>query len=76
MSEHKFVRDTLSKAVLNTDVNALEQYRFARDQRLQEQNILQNCVDDISSLKDDMVEIKNLLLKISEKYYGKESPKT
>ena len=67
MSEHKFVRDTLSKAVLNTDVNALEQYRIARDQRLQEQNILQNCVDDISSLKDDMVEIKNLLLKISEK---------
>ena len=67
MSEHKFVRDTLSKAVLNTDVNALEQYKFARDQRLQEQNILQNCVDDISSLKDDMVEIKNLLLKISEK---------
>ena len=67
MSEHKFVRDTLSKAVLNTDVNALEQYRVARDKRLQEQNILQNCVDDISSLKDDMVEIKNLLLKISEK---------
>jgi hypothetical protein len=67
MSEHKFVRDTLSKAVLNTDVNALEQYKFARDQRLQEQNVLQNCVDDISSLKDDMVEIKNLLLKISEK---------
>ena len=67
MSKHKFVRDTLSKAVLNTDVNALEQYKFAREQRLQEQNILQNCVDDISSLKDDMVEIKNLLLKISEK---------
>ena len=67
MSEHKFVRDTLSKAVLNTDINALEQYKFAREQRLQEQNILQNCVDDISSLKDDMTEIKNLLLKISEK---------
>jgi len=67
MSEHKFVRDTLSKAVLNTDVNALEQYKITRDQRLQEQNILQNCVDDISSLKDDMTEIKNLLLKISEK---------
>ena len=67
MSEHKFVRDTLSKAVLNTDVNALEQYKITRDQRLQEQNILQNCVEDISSLKDDMTEIKNLLLKISEK---------
>ena len=66
MSEHKFVRDTLSKAVLNTDVNALEQYKITRDQRLQEQNILQNCVEDISSLKDDMNEIKNLLIKLSE----------
>tara|TARA_B100000470_G_scaffold21103_1_gene13865 strand:+ start:809 stop:1012 length:204 start_codon:yes stop_codon:yes gene_type:complete len=67
MSEHKFVRDNLSKAVLNTDINALEQYKIARDKRLQEQSILQNCVTDISSLKDDMKEIKNLLLKISER---------
>mgnify|MGYP006090172315 CR=1 FL=1 len=67
MSEHKFVRDNLSKAVLNTDINALEQYKIARDKRLQEQSILQNCVTDISSLKDDMQEIKNLLLKISER---------
>ena len=66
MIEHKFVRDTLSKAVLNTDINALEQYKFARDKRVQEQSVIQNCVDDISSLKDDMKEIKNLLLKISE----------
>lgn len=67
MSEHKFVRDTLSKAVLNTDTNGLEAYKMARDRRLQEQTTLQNCVEDISSLKDDMQEIKNLLLKISEK---------
>jgi hypothetical protein len=67
MSEHKFVRDTLSKAVLNTDLNALEQYKFARNQRLQEQSTLQDCVSDINTLKDDMQEIKNLLLKISEK---------
>ena len=66
MIEHKFVRDTLSKAVLNTDVNALEQYRFARDQRLQEQNILQECVSNIDVLKKDIQDIKNLLLKISE----------
>ena len=66
MSEHKFVRDTLSKAVLNTDINSLEQYKMTRDKRLQEQTTLQNCVDDISSLKDDMNEIKNLLIKLSE----------
>ena len=67
MGEHKFVRDNNSKAVLNTDVNALEQYKIARDRKMKEESTLQNCVDDISSLKDDMTEIKNLLLKISEK---------
>ena len=67
MIEYKFVRDDNSKAVLNTDVNALEQYKIARDRKMKEESILQNCVDDISSLKDDMQEIKNLLLKISEK---------
>jgi len=67
MSEHKFVRDNLSKAVLNTDINALEQYKLIRNKRLEEQSTLQNCVDDISNLKNDMKEIKNLLLKISER---------
>jgi len=67
MSEHKFVRDDLSKAVLNTDISGLDAYKIARDRRLQEQTTLQNCVEDISSLKNDMIEIKNLLLKISEK---------
>jgi hypothetical protein len=67
MSEHKFVRDNLSKAVLNTDISALEQYKIARDQKIKEQDILQNCVTDINTLKDDMQEIKNLLLKLSEK---------
>jgi len=67
MIEYKFVRDDNSKAVLNTDVNALEQYKIARDRKMKEESTLQNCVDDISSLKDDMTEIKNLLLKISEK---------
>ena len=66
MSEHKFVRDILSKAVLNTDINSLEQYKMTRDKRLQEQDTLQNCVTDINTLKDDIQEIKNLLLKMSE----------
>ena len=67
MSEHKFIRDTVSSAVLNTDLNALEQYKLAREKKLQEQTVIQNCVNDINILKNDMQEIKNLLLKISEK---------
>ena len=67
MSEHKFIRDNNSKAVLNTDVSALEQYKITRDRKMKEQTTLQNCVADINILKDDMQEIKNLLLKMSEK---------
>ena len=66
MSEHKFVRDNLSSAVLNTDGSGLEQYKIARDQRLREQDILNNCINDINILKTDMQEIKNLLIKMSE----------
>ena len=66
MSEHKFVRDDTSKAILNTDVSALEQYKFSRKQRMNEQNLLRQCVSDVNTLKDDMTEIKNLLLKLSE----------
>ena len=66
MNEHKFVRDDTSKAVLNTDRNALEQYKIEKIRRENEYNTLQNCVDDINTLKDDMQEIKNLLLKMSE----------
>ena len=66
MSEHKFVRDNNSKAVLNTDISALEQYKIAREQKMKEQSTLQNCVADINTLKDDMQEIKNLLIKMSE----------
>ena len=66
MNEYKFTRDDFSKAVLNTDLSALEQYKLARNQRLKEQSILKNCVNDINILKKDMQEIKNLLIKMSE----------
>ena len=66
MNEYKFIRDEYSSAVLNTDVSALEQYKIARDQRLREQDILNNCINDINILKTDMQEIKNLLIKMSE----------
>ena len=67
MNEYKFTRDDFSKAVLNTDLTALEQYKLARNQRLKEQSILNNCVNDINILKENMQEIKNLLIKMGEK---------
>ena len=66
MNEYKFIRDEYSSAVLNTDISALEQYKIVRDQRLKDKHTLKQCVEDIGSLKNDMQEIKNLLLKMSE----------
>ena len=66
MSEHKFIRDHVSNAVLNTDVSSWENYKIERARREQEQDILKNCVNDINILKKDMQEIKNLLIKMSE----------
>ena len=66
MNEHKFIRDNNSNAVLNTNINALEQYKISRNQRLQEKEVLQNCVVDINTLKEDMRDIKNLLIKMNE----------
>ena len=66
MSEYKFVRDDNSNAVLNTNINGLEQYKISRKQRLQEKEVLQNCIADINILKEDMRDIKNLLIKMNE----------
>ena len=66
MNEHKFIRDRVSNAVLNTDTSALENNKIERARREQEQDILNNCVTDINILKEDMQEIKNLLIKMSE----------
>ena len=66
MNEHKFIRDRVSNAVLNTDTSALENYKIERARREREQDILNNCVTDINILKEDMQEIKNLLIKMSE----------
>jgi|APSaa5957512535_1039671.scaffolds.fasta_scaffold347472_2 hypothetical protein len=67
MSELKYTRDSNSSAVLNTDKTALSRYKINRAIKLEEQKKLQDCITDINTLKDDMQEIKNLLLKISEK---------
>jgi len=66
MNEYKFIRDEYSSAVLNTDISSLEQYKITRDQRLKDKHTLKQCVEDIGSLKNDMQEIKNLLIKMSE----------
>ena len=61
---NSFVRDLHSKALINTDRVALENYRKKRQmemlqaQRLQEMEIK---VEELVTVKDEMLEIKSLL---------------
>ena len=59
----KFIRDDLSKAVINTDIKGFSQYK-ARKAHLNEMRDMKN---DVDSLKDEITEIKNLLMMLVEK---------
>jgi hypothetical protein len=61
--EEDLVRDPLSRAVLNTNNSSLEKYRTSRSK----QRDLENTIKDVQGLKRDMILIKDLLEKISEK---------
>jgi len=59
----KFIRDDLSKAVINTDIKGFSQYK-SRKAHLNE---MRNMKNDVDSLKDEITEIKNLLMLLVEK---------
>lgn len=54
------VKDTVTKAVLNTDLTSLEAYRAQRNKQIQKDN-------DIERLKEDVKEIKDILQLLVEK---------
>jgi hypothetical protein len=61
------VRDTSNKAVINTNAGEYQRYIRQRDEALQRQQMIQQNADDIASLKNDMADIKTLLLQIINK---------
>ena len=65
-----YVRDLHSKALLNTDRVALENHR--QKMRLQEQQksewqIMKNKVDELNTVREEMLEIKSLLQELLHK---------
>jgi len=65
-----FVRDLHSKALLNTDRVALENHR--QKMRLQEQQksewqIMKSKVDELNTVREEMLEIKSLLQELLHK---------
>ena len=66
----RFVRDLHSKALLNTDRVSLENFRqrkitFVRQE--DEWNSIKNKVEELNILKDEMMEIKDLLRQLLSK---------
>ena len=66
----RFMRDVHSKALLNTDYNALQQHRRERIYFQSQQNdinILRTQVEELSSIREEMLEIKILLKEVIRK---------
>jgi len=62
MSEHKFIRDTTSNAIINTDIEGLRKYKA----RKAESKKIVDLKNDVDSIKDEMSEIRQLLTKLVE----------
>jgi hypothetical protein len=60
-------RDAHSKALLNTDMTALQNYRLKKQKAQEQAQEFRMMKSEISSLKEDLSEIRQLLLAISKK---------
>jgi hypothetical protein len=59
----KLERDLNSKAILSTNMNALENYKEARKQKQQE-------AEELKSMKNDIVELKEMIQTLIGKQNG------
>ena len=66
----RFIRDVHSKALLNTDYNALQLHRRERTYFQKQQsdiNILRTQVEELTTIRVEMLEIKTLLTEFLNK---------
>ena len=59
----ELIRDMDSKAVLNTNLTALQAYKKKREK----QQEIQSAVDDINNLRQEVNELKTLMQRILDK---------
>ena len=65
-----FVRDLHSKALLNTDKVALENHRHRQrfvEQQQSEWQVMKSKVDELNTVREEMLEIKSLLQELLHK---------
>jgi|LauGreDrversion4_2_1035121.scaffolds.fasta_scaffold1537052_2 hypothetical protein len=59
----ELIRDMDSKAVLNTNLNALQAYKKKREK----QQEIQSAVEDINNLRQEVNELKTLMQRLLDK---------
>ena len=59
------IRDNSTRAILSNDSNQYDNYLQRRAQRQQGKDRIDNMENDLKSLKDDINEIKTLLIELS-----------
>ena len=62
-----FYRDTESMGLINRDRNGLDDYNMKRKMLITQKDEINKVRTEIDSLKQDMTEIKQMLLKIMDK---------
>jgi|TARA_R110001592_G_scaffold60496_8_gene183967 hypothetical protein len=65
------VRDTHSKAIINTNVGAYEAAIARKNMVKRQKDDLRNATREINTLKSEMHEIKGLLLQLVDKENGR-----
>ena len=63
IEQTQYVRDVNSKAVLNTNKKALDNYKFARKRKMNE-------IEDINNMKNDIAELKEMIKTLLGKQNG------
>ena len=61
------VRDTNSGALINCDVNGLEEYNKKREYLINQREEINKVKSDLDNIKSDMSEIKELMLQLLNK---------
>ena len=61
------MRDTKSNAVLNTDLDALAKYKAKRAREKK----INNVTEEVESLRQEMTEIKSLLMQLVQRETNK-----
>lgn len=65
--EDGLMKDAYTNVVVNVDKKAYENYIAERNLRVSQKKGLEQCFREIDSIKGDISEIKELLLRIAQK---------